>query len=162
MANTVLIQNTLPPPPKFGQQGPESQRDWDVFYRWLQSIYSILLLAQSASSQTIAFNQPSIPNVALQGELDGLFWMAQSAFARPSIPANFGSRAFVANALPAPWTIPAGTHGQGIAPIVQCWSGPLVGDGPTGYLVTPEILIAAGDITVDYAMASVGSIVIRM
>ncbi len=136
---TLHLPTTLPPPPRFGSQGPETTDDWVVFYRWLQSFYAALLLATNNSGQAVTYPSVNIPPAGLR-------------------------IAYVINALPTPMVIPAGVHGQGPVFIVQCWSGPLVGGAPTGTLVTAEVDLdpaGTGDVTIIYSDGAVGSVVIQ-
>ena len=57
-------------------------------------------------------------------------------------------------------TIPEATHGQGINPAVQCWSGALSGGSTQGSLTpcTVSKPNALGDVTVGWIAAAVGSI----
>ncbi len=154
----------LPPPPKFGTQGPETTDDWAVMYRWFQNLYQILLLATNNSGQAVNYPSVNIPSVGLSGQIADLIGLAQAAYARPVFPPSVLSVSYVADALPNPWTIPAGTHGQGSVFIVQCWSGPVIAGAPTGTLVNAEIdldLGGTGDVTIIYGGGSVGSVVIQ-
>ena len=154
----------LPPPPKFATQGPQTADDWAVFYRWLNAVYQILLLATNNSGQAVNYPSVNIPSVGLQGQIADLMGLAQAAYSRPSFPPAGLTAAYVSDALPTPWLISAGTHGQGTAFIVQCWSGPVVAGAPTGSLVFAEVdldLSGSGDVTIIYAGGSVGSAVIK-
>ena len=155
---------TLPNPPKFGTEGPQSISDWTAFYRWLQSVYVALQEAGSNSQQAI--NLPVYPNSpqALAGQLAGLSWLAFSAYSRPSSGGRRTSTAYVAAASPEPWLIPAGVHGQGAVFTVQCYMGPVVNGAPTGTMAYPEIDLdpsGSGDVTIIYGANDVGCVVIQ-
>lgn len=161
----AIIVSVLPPPPKFPGVGPSDQRDWDIFYRWLQDVYRTLVVASNAAAQNIAISTPNIPPAWLVSEIEQALGLATLAYQRVStLRTSSGSgTVYVTNATGAPMVIPAGQHGQGIAPVVQCWSGTLVNGGPTGFQVTAEVSLdpsGDGDVTVNFAGTEVGSILI--
>lgn len=159
----MAILNELPPPPRFATQGPSTTDDWAVFYRWLNNLFQVLLTASQNGQKASVTNPISIPNLNLRGQVDDISGLVYGLVARSS-GGSVRSGGYVANAVSSPLTITAGTHGQGNLFVVQCYTGTLVSGYPSGFIVFPEVDLGtdgSGDVTIRFAIGTVGSVLIK-